>query len=50
MYDVYRERRLLVMQGLGTIPNLTLNKPEGFLPFNVFFSAQSGYRYSGAVT
>ncbi|WP_033783555.1 aminotransferase class I/II-fold pyridoxal phosphate-dependent enzyme [Pantoea sp. 9140] len=29
MYDVYRERRLLMMQGLETIPELTLNKPEG---------------------
>ncbi|MGJ0191628.1 pyridoxal phosphate-dependent aminotransferase [Pantoea sp. RRHST58] len=29
MYDVYRERRLLMIQGLETIPELTLNKPEG---------------------
>lgn len=29
MYDVYRQRRLLMMQGLETIPELTLNKPEG---------------------
>lgn len=29
MYDIYRERRLLMMQGLAAIPELTLNEPEG---------------------
>ncbi|MEJ5177050.1 pyridoxal phosphate-dependent aminotransferase [Erwinia sp. MYb416] len=29
MYNVYRERRVLMMEGLATIPELTLNEPEG---------------------
>lgn len=29
MYDVYRERRQLMMEGLRTIPELHLNEPEG---------------------
>lgn len=29
MYDVYRERRVLMMEGLASIPGLTLNQPEG---------------------
>lgn len=29
MYDVYRERRVLMMNGLATIPELALNEPEG---------------------
>ncbi|CAM3421481.1 aspartate aminotransferase [Rouxiella silvae] len=29
MYDVYRERRILMMEGLLAIPGLKLNEPEG---------------------
>jgi len=29
MYDVYRERRILMMEGLRAIPGLKLNEPEG---------------------
>ncbi|KAB8310124.1 aminotransferase class I/II-fold pyridoxal phosphate-dependent enzyme [Erwinia endophytica] len=29
MYDVYRQRRLLMIDGLSSIPELTLNEPEG---------------------
>ncbi|QII38538.1 aminotransferase class I/II-fold pyridoxal phosphate-dependent enzyme [Rouxiella badensis] len=29
MYDVYRERRILMMEGLQAIPGLKLNEPEG---------------------
>jgi aspartate aminotransferase len=29
MYDVYRERRVLMMEGLLSIPGLQLNQPEG---------------------
>lgn len=29
MYDVYRERRMIMMEGLMSIPGLTLNEPEG---------------------
>ncbi len=29
MYDVYRERRVLMINGLATIPELALNEPEG---------------------
>lgn len=29
MYDVYRERRQLMMEGLYAIPELSLNEPEG---------------------
>ena len=29
MYDVYRERRIIMMDGLMSIPGLTLNEPEG---------------------
>lgn len=29
MYDVYRQRRVLMMEGLSAIPELKLNEPEG---------------------
>jgi aspartate aminotransferase len=29
MYDVYRQRRVLMMEGLSAIPELKLNQPEG---------------------
>ncbi|RLM26380.1 aspartate aminotransferase [Brenneria alni] len=29
MYDIYRERRVLMIEGLRDIPGLTLNEPEG---------------------
>lgn len=29
MYDVYRQRRVLMMEGLSAIPELILNEPEG---------------------